>query len=176
MLGKACFKSLIENGHFRASISAASIVVKNLNLQFRFHREGEPVKDFRGAWDNSSAEVGLKGRTLHDLRRSALRNMVRGGIPEKIAMKISGHQTRSIFKRYNISSQEDLKKAARKQDAYGRTGRLPFVAIRRLTVAILWRWLILRNLAARGKRPKFFNITGAWDRNRTGIVGSNEGF
>jgi integrase len=76
--------------------------------------DGEPVRDFRDAWNALTKAAGLPGLLFHDLRRSAVRNMIRRGAPQKTAREISGHKTDTVFSRYNITSEADIADAARK--------------------------------------------------------------
>ena len=73
---------------------------------------------FNKAWRKARVAAGCPGRIPHDFRRTAVRNLVRAGVPERVAMTLTGHKTRAIFERYNITSPGDLRDAAQRLDAY----------------------------------------------------------
>jgi integrase len=79
-----------------------------------FHRQGRRLKGFRKAWLSACQAAGVPGRLPHDLRRTAVRNLERAGVSRSVAMKMVGHKTESIYRRYAITSEADLREAARK--------------------------------------------------------------
>jgi len=79
-----------------------------------FHRKGQPLKYMRRSWTTACKNAGVPGRLLHDLRRSAVRNLERAGVSRSVAMKMTGHKTESVYRRYAIVSESDLREAAAK--------------------------------------------------------------
>ena len=69
-------------------------------------------------WWKARVAAGCPSRIPHDFRRTAVRNLVRAGVPERVAMLLTGHKTRAVFERYNIVSSGDLREAARRLDQF----------------------------------------------------------
>jgi integrase len=89
---------------------------RNMIVRWVFHRNGKRVKDFYGAWDKAYKAAGCPDRIPHDFRRTAVRNLVRAGVTEGVAMKLTGHKTRKVFEHYNIVSGADLRDAVQRLD------------------------------------------------------------
>jgi integrase len=86
-------------------------------------KEPKPIKSLVKAFKKACRDAGYPGRIPHDLRRSAVRRFVREGINTHVAMKLTGHKTESVFRRYNIVSEGDLRDAAAKLSTAASTGR-----------------------------------------------------
>jgi integrase len=72
------------------------------------------IRDYRGAWQGACRRAGLTGRIPHDFRRTAVRNLERSGVPRSVAMKLTGHKTESVYRRYAIVAQADLVEGVKK--------------------------------------------------------------
>jgi integrase len=86
---------------FRKTLNRAC---REIKLGYGYKTNREYVEKWQGSLPT--------GPTIHDFRRSACRNMIRSGVPQQVAMMVSGHKTSSVFSRYNIMSEEDLRLAA----------------------------------------------------------------
>jgi len=90
------------------------------------------ISNFKDAWKTACARAGCPGLRFHDLRRTGIRNLIRAGVSEKIAMTISGHRTRAVFERYNIVNTDDLRDAVRKLEisaGHRQAEQAPVVAV-----------------------------------------------
>jgi integrase len=79
-----------------------------------FHRNGKPIKSYVRAWKSACKAAGQDGRLVHDLRRSAVRNLERAGVSRSVAMKLTGHKTEAVYRRYAITSAADLSEGVAK--------------------------------------------------------------
>lgn len=90
-----------------------------------FHRDGQRIRGFRKAWASATKAAGSPELLVHDLRRSAVRNMTKAGVPQAVAMKITGHRTASVFRRYLITDEVDLREALERTDVAVRAASVP---------------------------------------------------
>ena len=95
-------------------VPAARAAAKVRNTRAR----GRAIDDFSVVWRRACKDAGLEGRLFHDLRRSAARNMDRAGVSRHVAMQITGHKTEAMYRRYNIVSEQDIRAALVKTQAY----------------------------------------------------------
>jgi len=128
---------LIEIIKRRRGMRAVEKLGEMVLCEFIFHRAGKPILEFRKSWAKACVGAGVgtmycpkckaegsalscpecktatkyRGKIFHDLRRSGVRDMIRSGVPQSVAMKISGHKTGSMFRRYDIASEGDLREA-----------------------------------------------------------------
>jgi len=91
---------------------------RRLDCPYIFHHRGQRIGDIRKAWKTACKKSGLEGTLVHDLRRISARNLSRAGVTESVAMEITGHKTQSMYRRYRIVDEKDLREATEKLEAY----------------------------------------------------------
>ena len=128
---------LIDIIERRRAVRAVETPEGTLLCEHIFHRDSQPIREFRKSWARACCAAGVgvmvcpkcesegdaltcpdcqeatkyRGKIFHDLRRSGVRDMIRSGVPQNVAMKISGHKTAAMFRRYDIASESDLRQA-----------------------------------------------------------------
>ena len=79
-----------------------------------FQYRGKGMEDYRKTWKRACAKAGVPDAWFHDLRRTAIRNFERAGVPRSVAMKITGHKTEAVYRRYAIADQRSLEEGLEK--------------------------------------------------------------
>ncbi|MBS1876990.1 MAG: site-specific integrase [Acidobacteria bacterium] len=96
-------------------VSVLEALSRTSEYVFLYH--GKPIRSIKTAWKSACEAAGMPDLLFHDLRRTGVRNLVRSGVSEHVAMSISGHKTRAVFDRYNIVSEQDQREAVAKLEA-----------------------------------------------------------
>jgi integrase len=104
-------KALLEDQRARTT---ALVAATGDAIPTVFHRHGAPIKDFRHAWKVACAAAQLVGKIPHDFRRTAVRNLERAGVSRSVAMQLTGHKTESVYRRYAIVAEADLREGVEK--------------------------------------------------------------
>ena len=91
---------------------------RRFDCPFVFHQGGKKIGDIRKAWHTACRKAGLEGLLIHDLRRCAARNLSRAGVSEVVAMRITGHKTPSMYRRYRIIDENELREAQEKMQRH----------------------------------------------------------
>ncbi len=91
---------------------------RRLDCPYVFHRDGKRIGDFKKAWKTACKKSGLTETLVHDLRRCTARNLSRANVPEVLAMKITGHKTNSMYRRYRIVDEDELREAQERLQAH----------------------------------------------------------
>ena len=91
---------------------------RRLDTNRVFLYKGKPWKNPRTAFAAACRRAGISGLRLHDLRHTASTNLRRAGVDTMTAMKIVGHKSEQMHRRYNTIQPEDLHEAAAKLQKY----------------------------------------------------------
>lgn len=110
----ARFPALEQLLEGRRAATDAAEASRGVAVPWVFHRNGKRIRDLRGAWEKACQAIDLDGLVPHDLRRSAVRNLVNAGVPQDTAMKLTGHKTAAVFRRYNIVTRSETDEAVAK--------------------------------------------------------------
>ena len=92
--------------------------VRHLSTNQVFLYEGQPIQRVKRSFATACRNVGIADLRFHDLRHCAATNLRRAGVDTVTAMKIVGHKSEKMHRRYNSVSEEDLTKAAGKLNTY----------------------------------------------------------
>ncbi|MEX2582585.1 MAG: site-specific integrase, partial [Gemmatimonadota bacterium] len=98
-----------QREHTRAIERQAGRIIPHV-----FHRKGRPIRKMDGTWRSACERAGIPDALFHDLRRTAVRNLEKAGVPRSVAMKLTGHKTEAVYRRYAIADHAALSEGVEK--------------------------------------------------------------